>query len=175
MIEAMTEGGFKKKGIVFCPEDAIETDSVILGYIRSFPEKIVVLGPLKEYKVGNFKFKTSFLHLHPVQTYGLRFKIKKIDIGLLTDTKYFSQLKDFYKGVDILIIYVVFFKPHPDIEHLSLPEAETLIQEIKPKKAILTHFGMTMLSAKPHLQAEALTKKLKREVLAAFDGMTLYI
>src|SRR5512136_2058093 len=28
MIEAMTEGGFKKKGFVFCPADALEGDPV---------------------------------------------------------------------------------------------------------------------------------------------------
>jgi phosphoribosyl 1,2-cyclic phosphodiesterase len=48
-----------------------------------------------------------------------------------------------------------------------------LISSIKPKKAILTHFGMTMLKAKPHIQAEELTRRLGVEVLAAYDGMTL--
>jgi hypothetical protein len=30
-----------------------------------------------------------------------------------------------------------------------------------------------MLSAKPHIQAEALSERLGTEVLAAYDGMTL--
>jgi hypothetical protein len=32
---------------------------------------------------------------------------------------------------------------------------------------------MTMLKAKPHLQAKRLSAKLGREVLAAYDGMTV--
>jgi len=172
MIEAMTEGGFKKRGIVFCPKDAIEEDTVILNYAKNFPEKIETIGANKIYKIGEFEFHTSMRHIHSVETYGLKFKIKNTDISYLTDTKYFSELEDFYK-CDILIICVVFFEPRPGIDHLSLPDVEALVSRIKPKKAILTHFGMTMLKAKPHIQAEELTKRLGIEVLAAYDGMTL--
>jgi len=48
-----------------------------------------------------------------------------------------------------------------------------LIRDIKPKKAILTHFGMTMLRAKPQIQALELSQKLGIEVVAAYDGMAL--
>lgn len=172
MIEAMTEGGFKKRGIVFCPADAVREDSVILSHEINFPKEIEILEANKNYRVGDFEFMTSMRHIHPVETYGLKFKIKNTTISLLTDTKYFSELLDFYKA-DILIISVVFFEPRPGIDHLNLSDVEPLIREIKPNKAILTHFGMTMLKAKPHIQAEALTKRLGIEVLAAYDGMTL--
>ena len=111
-------------------------------------------------------------HIHPCMTYGLKFKIGKTAVSLLTDTKYFSGLSDFYRA-DILIISVVFFKPWPEIAHLSLPEAEEIIKAVSPKKAILTHFGMTMLEAKPHIQAEELTRRLGIEVIAAYDGMSV--
>jgi hypothetical protein len=32
---------------------------------------------------------------------------------------------------------------------------------------------MTMLAAKPHIQAEALSRRMGIEVIAAYDGMTL--
>ena len=172
MIEAMTEGGFKKRGVVFCPSDALNDGPVILKYAVNFPEKIGVLKPKKDYRIGEFKFITSMLHIHPVETYGLKFKIGRTSVGLISDTKYFRELEDFYK-TDILIIPVVFFAPRPEIAHLSLADAEELISAIKPKKAILTHFGMTILQAKPHIQAELLTQKLKIEVLAAYDGFKL--
>ena len=172
MIEAMTEGGFKKKGVVFCPSDAVNDDSAILKYAFNFSEKIEILKPNKVYSVGEFKFTTSMPHIHPVETYGLKFRIGKTSVGLISDTKYFKELEGFYK-TDILIIPVVFFAPRPEVAHLSLDDAEELISVIKPKKAILTHFGMTMLQAKPHIQAELLSKKLKIEVLAAYDGLML--
>ena len=172
MIEAMTEGGFKKRGLVFCPEDAIEEDPVILQHTRIFPERIEILKENETYSIGEFEFQTSMRHIHPAQTYGLKFKIKNTSVSILTDTKYFKELADFYK-TDLLIICVVFFQPRPGIDHLNLSDVETLIRDIKPKKVILTHFGMTMLKAKPHIQAEDLTERLGIEVLAAYDGMTV--
>lgn len=172
MIEAMTEGGFKKRGVVFCPADAIYRDSVILKHAIEFPERIEIIKANKEYSVGEFKFTTSMRHIHPAETYGIKFDIEKTNVSILTDTRYFAELTKFYK-TDILIISVVFFKPKPGIDHLCLSDAEQIISELKPKKAILTHFGMTMLKARPHIKAEELTKKLGVEVLAAYDGMTI--
>ena len=172
MIEAMTEGGFKRKGIVFCPGDAIGQDSIILKHALGFPEKVEILKPLNEYSAGEFKFKTSMPHIHPAETYGIKFKMDKTTVALLPDTRYFKELSSFYKA-DILILSVVFYEPRPGIDHLSLPEAQEIIKELKPKKTILTHFGMTMLKAKPHIQAEKLSDKLGVEVLAAYDGMSI--
>jgi phosphoribosyl 1,2-cyclic phosphodiesterase len=172
MIEAMTEGGFKKRGVVFCPADAVNEDTVILRHAMTFPERIDILEASRNYNVGNFEFTTSMNHRHPVETYGLKFRIKNTSISFLTDTKYFRELADFYK-TDVLVMSVVFFEPRPQVDHLCLADAESLIQELKPKKVILTHFGMTMLKAKPHIQAETLSKRLGIEILAAYDGMTL--
>jgi phosphoribosyl 1,2-cyclic phosphodiesterase len=172
MIEAMTEGGFKKRGVVFCPADAINEDSVILKYLTGFPEKMEILEANKDYKVRDFTFSTSMKHLHPVETYGIKFDINKTSVAILTDTRYDNRLADFYK-TDILIVSVVFFEPRPGIDHLSLPDVEQLISQLRPRKVVLTHFGMTMLKAKPHIQAEGLSRRLGVEVLAAYDGMTI--
>ncbi len=172
MIEAMTEGGFKKKGAVFCPQDALDDDPVIFKYIKKFPEKVEVLGKNKTYSIGKFAFQTSMRHIHPVETYGLKFKIKDTTVGLLADTRYFKELIDFYR-TDLLIIGVVFYQPRPEIDHLCLEDARTIIGEIRPKKTIITHFGMSMLAAKPHILAEKLSAELNTEVVSAYDGMTL--
>jgi phosphoribosyl 1,2-cyclic phosphodiesterase len=172
MIEAMTEGGLKKRGILFCPKDALDKDPIVLNHTRGLLQEVQILKANSTYQIGDFLFHTSMQHIHPVQTYGIKFTIGKISIAILTDTKYFPKLKDFY-STDVLIISLVFYQSRPEIEHLSLADARQLISQIKPKKAILTHFGMTMLRAKPHLLAQRLTKELGIEVEAAYDGMTL--
>jgi phosphoribosyl 1,2-cyclic phosphodiesterase len=172
MIEAMTEGGFKKRGVIFCPKDAIQEDSVILNHAVNFPQSLDFLEANKEYRVGEFEFTTSMKHIHSAETYGLKFNMGKTSISLLTDTKYFKELEDFYK-TDILIISVVFFEPRPGVDHLCLADAEQIIRSTHPKRAILTHFGMTMLKAKPHIQAEELSARLGLGVESAYDGMTL--
>jgi phosphoribosyl 1,2-cyclic phosphodiesterase len=68
---------------------------------------------------------------------------------------------------------VIFFEPRPEVDHLCLLDVESLIRDIQPKKAVLTHFGMTMLRAKPQIQALELSNKLGIEVSAAYDGMTI--
>jgi len=172
MIEAMTDGGFKKRGVLFCPEDAINEDPVVLKHAKGLVEKIEILEANKTYRVEDFEFQTSMKHAHSVLTFGLKFNMGNTSISLLTDTRYFKELVDFYK-TDVLIICVVFFEPRPEVEHLCLSDAQSLIRDIRPKKAILTHFGMTMLRAKPQIQAMELSNKLGIEVIAAYDGMTL--
>jgi phosphoribosyl 1,2-cyclic phosphodiesterase len=172
MIEAMTEGGFKRRGVVFCPQDTLEGDPVIFKYLRSFPQNFEILTANTNYSVGNFVFQTSMQHIHPVETFGLKFKLQDKSVGLLVDTKYFEELTEFYR-TDILIVSVIFLEMRPGIDHLNISDIKNLIQKLKPEKTILTHFGMTMLKAKPHLLAEKLSQELHREVVAAYDGMTV--
>jgi ribonuclease BN (tRNA processing enzyme) len=172
MIEAMTNGGFKKKGVVFAPSDAIEDDPVILKYFRNHVEKIEVLKEKQNYKIGNITFSTPVKHRHRVETYGLNIYGKECSISIISDTKYFKGLESYYKG-DILIINVVLFEEKPEIDHLSLLDAEKILSINKPKLGILSHFGMTIIKSKPWDIAEKLTKKLGVKVIAANDGMDI--
>ena len=70
-----------------------------------------------------------------------------------------------------MILNVVFIEPRLPVDHLSLPDAEHIIAELKPKAAILTHFGTTMWRAKPWEIAERLSEKTGVKVIAARDGM----
>ena len=175
MIEAMTEGGFKKRGVVFLPKDAIDDEPIILKHLRNAVERIEILEEKKDYRLGEIVFEVPCRQKHPVLTYGLRFdfsaaKNKKYRVSLITDTAYFDGIEDFYKA-EVVIINVVFFEGRIDVEHLSFSEAKKIIQKIHPQKTILTHFGMTMLKNKPHILAENLTKELGIEIIAAYDGM----
>lgn len=174
MIEAMTEGGFKKRGVLFVPKDALEDDPVVLKYVRNYVEKVEVLKENSEYRIGEIQFSTAQKHQHRVETYGLNFKISPRTISLITDTKFFPELPSLYRG-EILIIHVVRLKPIGDdpIDHLSIEDVKTIIKKAKPKLTILTHFGMTMIKAKPWVIAADLEKEVGMKVIAASDGMKL--
>jgi phosphoribosyl 1,2-cyclic phosphodiesterase len=174
MIEAMTEGGFKKRGILFAPRDAFEEDPVVLKYVRGYVEKIEVLKENSDYRLGEIQFSTAQKHLHRVETYGLNFKILPRTISFITDTKFFPELPNLYGG-EILVIHAVRLKPVGDdsIEHLSLEDVKSILKKAKPKLTILTHFGMTMIKAKPWVVAADLEKELGLKVVAASDGMKL--
>ena len=172
MIEAMTNGGFKKKGVVFAPKDALEKDPVILHYVRDQVDRIEILREKGSYTLGNISFSTPVRHVHGVETYGLNIQGENSTISLITDTRYFDGLESYYDG-DILIINVVRLEEKEGIEHLSLKDAEKILSANKPKLGVLTHFGMTMLKAKPWELADKLSKKLNIKVIAARDGMTI--
>ncbi len=174
MIEAMTEGGFKKRGILFAPGDALEEDPVILKYLRGYVEKIEILKEDSEYRVGEIHFKTTLRHHHPVETYGFNFKISRHTLSWITDTRFFPELLKLYKG-EILIVHVVRLKPigEEPIDHLSIEDVKTIIQRIRPRLAVLTHFGMTIIRAKPWEVAAQLEKELGTRVIAASDGLKI--
>ena len=170
MIEAMTDGGTKKRGMVFAPGDALNQDPVILSYLRSYPQSIQVLTEGGSYKINDVSFKTPVRHKHPVETYGFIFQTPRHTFSWITDTRYFENLAGYYEG-DLLIINVVRLKPGAPLDHLSLPEVKSIIEELRPRVAILTHFGMTMWRAKPWELAQELTEETGVAVIAARDGL----
>lgn len=170
MIEAMTDGGTRKRGTVFAPADALDQDPVVLSYLRSYPQSIQMLAEGGSYKVNDVSFRTPVRHKHQAETYGFIFQTPRHTFSWITDTRYFEGLASHYEG-DLLIINVVRLAPGAPLNHLSLPDVKTMIEELRPKTAILTHFGMTMWRAKPWELAEELTRETGITVIAARDGM----
>lgn len=170
MIEAMTDGGTKKRGMVFAPADALDQDPVVLSYLRSYPQSIQVLVEGGSYTINDVSFRTPVRHKHPVETYGFIFRTPRHTFSWITDTRYFEDLAGYYEG-DLLIINVVRLNPGAPLDHLSLPEAGTIIEKLRPKTAILTHFGMTMWRARTWELTRKLTEETGVTVVAARDGL----
>lgn len=176
LIDAMTAGGLKKRGVLFAPLECLEgQDAVVFNYLKGYLEKIEILEGEKEYHLGELKIKTSPAHQHEAETYGLKFYLPETTIGFLVDTKFFPELIKAYRDVEILVLNVVraTAKDSDYIMHLSVEEASLILSEIKPRQAYLTHFGMTMLQADPRKVAARLTEETGIEVLAAYDGLTV--
>lgn len=171
MIEAMTEGGFRKRGIVFVPADALGINGVIFSYLENHPEKFEILKQGR-FSVGDIAFEVPLRNVHSVETYGLKFFINNDIICFLSDTKYFDDLIKIYNDATILVLNVVFYQKNEQYEHLSLEEALEIIKQIKPKKAIVTHFGMSLLKHKPHVLEEKVRQESGMDVIFAYDGMT---
>jgi len=183
MVEAMTQGGFNRHGHLFAPADALETEPIIFTHIRELVEGVEILEEGKSYSIGDISFTTPIRHIHPVETYGLVFRTSKHTFSHITDSRYFDTLAEHYGG-EMLIINTVFLEPRPaagslslpdgpalPVDHLSIPDAEHIIMELKPKVAILTHFGMSIWRAKPWRIAERLSQQTGVKVIAARDGM----
>jgi ribonuclease BN (tRNA processing enzyme) len=122
MIEAMTEGGFKKRGTLIPSQDALGKDGVIFSYLKDFPEKTIILEK-GSFSVGDIEFEAPIKNLHPVDTYGLKFKLGKDIVSFVADTDYFDDLIPVYGNSTILVLNVVFYQKRNDIQHLCLEEA----------------------------------------------------
>ena len=148
---------------------------VVLNYLKSCLDEVVTLEPSHEYAIGPLEFATSIRHRHPAETYGLKLRRNGRTVAFLVDTLYFDGLADDYEGADMLVLNVVRHTPHEskNAMHLTLDDARRIIAHVRPRKAVLTHLGMTMLKARPRDLARSLSEELGIEVIAASDGMTL--
>jgi phosphoribosyl 1,2-cyclic phosphodiesterase len=177
IIEAMTQGTFNKRGALFIPSDAVHgAEPVVFSHVRRSVERLKLLREGGSYRLGPISFSTPVRHRHPVETYGLVFHLPGCRrIAFIIDTNYFPELEEHYARCEVLIMNVMLFQSlHvKEIQHLDLQDAKTLVSAIKPRLAVMTHFGMTMLHHKPHLLAGRLSAETGVKVIAATDGMTL--
>jgi len=174
VLESMTLGGKKKRGLLLCPSDCITVDPVVLEYTRKNIEKTEIIKEGTERELlTDLSVSFPIKHLHGVETYGLIFRWKGTVYSYVSDTKFFENLIDAYKNSNLLILNTTLLKPNPKIDHLSADDAEKIIGEIKPELAVLTHFGRTMLSAKPWEVALSISYKTGVKVIAAYDNMIL--
>jgi len=176
VIDAMTGGGLQRRGLLFAPEECVHGENaVVLTYLKGYLQDIIVLRHNQRYRVDTLSFATSGRHQHQVETYGILFDQDGRKISFMVDTKYFPDLIKDYKDSDILVMNVVRLTPHESgkVMHLCMDDVKEILSRIKPGKAILTHFGMTMLKARPWVLADELSHELGIEVIAASDGMTV--
>jgi len=172
MVEAMTQGGFEPRGRVFAPADALGREPVIFSYLIDYLDSLEILKEGQSYKINDISFSTPVRHKHSVETYGLKFTFGERSFSYIADSRYFDGLIDNYK-TELIILNVVFMQPKDGILHLSIKDAEFIIKGIKPKAAVLNHYGMSLWRAHPWEVAEQLTQKTGIKVIAARDGMVL--
>jgi phosphoribosyl 1,2-cyclic phosphate phosphodiesterase len=79
-------------------------------------------------------------------------------------SKIFSKDLKYFKNLDYLILDCLWIKDHPS--HLNLEQSINLVNELSPKKAILTNLS-------PVLDYNYLIKMLPKNIKPAFDGLTI--
>ena len=178
LVDAMTEGGFKRRGVLFAPSGCLEgEDPVVLRYHRGFLHDIVTLEAERSYSFDGVTFATSVAHDHGTETYGIIFDRQGKKVSFMVDTRFFPELLASYAGSDVLVMNLVRLRPDEsgEVLHLCVDDARKILAAIRPRKTVLTHFGMTMIRAKPWVIAQQLSDELGVEVTAASDGMVVQL
>ncbi len=167
-LDALSEGGFKKRGLLVAPQDAFGQDGVVYNYLLDFMEEIKIIKTGLSFALDGLKFTFPLKHDHRVETYGFKLECAGYSVSYISDTRFFKELIDAYRA-DIIIMNLIKLEPS-EIDHLSVPDCAELIRGIRPKAALITHFGMTIIRAGPWNVARRLTEETGIKVLAAEDG-----
>ncbi|HTA53243.1 MAG TPA: MBL fold metallo-hydrolase [Candidatus Acidoferrales bacterium] len=176
IIEAMTSGGFRRRGAVLAPSDAFDDGPVVLPYVRRFVDRIEMLEPNSgPYRIGEVELVTSMRHIHAVQTQGLHFSHGGIRVAYVPCGKYFEGLAADYARhrPDVLVTNVLRYRDDLNVDHLTWPDACRIVAEVRPKVAVFQHFGTKMLEADPPKLARQIEDELGLRAIAAYDGMLL--
>ena len=80
-----------------------------------------------------------------------------------------------HEGADILISSVLRPGEKSIPGHMCSRNFIDLIEEIKPKVAVMTHLGLKMISNNPVVEAKKISKKTGVKTIAAFDGLSFNI
>ena len=171
IVEAMTGGGHRPRGCLLAPRDAYEDDPVIFQYVRSYVPVAAHLVEGGVHTVGLLRVETPLRLRHPVETYGLRLVTTDLTVSLISCTAYFDDLIEAYRG-DVLILNTL-SRVRRDDTHLCLDDSIRLIAAIRPRLAILTHFGLTMVRARPWELADAASQTTGIRTIAARDRQRL--
>jgi len=177
VIDAMTYGGMDKKGVLVSNKSFVEGTEkekpLLRNTQRSFVEKIVVME--EGQKLGIENVEVHALSAISSDPNAIGFKILAPDFTLVytSDTKYSRDLIKEYEKTDILILNV----PMPGEEkvenQLNSNSAIKVIKKVKPKLAIITHFGIKMIKGDPLYEGREIQKATGVQVLIAKDGFSI--
>lgn len=122
-------------------------------------------------EIGEEPFTVEGIEVIPIDVMHYKLPVKAFRVGnfaYVTDTNYIAENeKQKLLGLDVLILTALRKEKH--ISHFNLEEAIEVIQELKPKKAYLTHISHLMGK---HADVEA---ELPSNIFLCYDGLELMV
>jgi ribonuclease BN (tRNA processing enzyme) len=175
IVEAMTGGGFKPRGALYAPADALDEEAVVFTYAQRFVSRVERLRAGARHTLApGVELDVPLAHDHGVETYGYRITSQGFSAAHVTDTFWMDELPQAYAGVDLLVVNTTRLQGGDRrMLHLGVDDAERLVAAVRPRLAVLTHFGMQVLRAGPDGIALAMSERTGVPVIAARDRMSL--
>jgi len=174
VVESATDANKNKLDLLLAPYDALDgEDPVVLKYTKKGFKRIEIISMKNQYQLEEITIRPLIPHIHQGATvYSLEFRYKdKIFIYVPCGKFYEDMLYAYPQNPDLMVFNTTFVKPNLNYYHLSAEEVEKIIDKVRPKKVVLTHFSINMLKANPKKVAEGIKERTKVEVMAAHDGM----
>jgi phosphoribosyl 1,2-cyclic phosphodiesterase len=176
LIEAMTEGGTKKRGFLAASHSVLYgnevCDKAVSRYHLSLPETVIEAKPGVSFAMGNVAVKVlRAVHSDP-ETVGFRFQTENYGtFAYMPDTEYYEGIGDSLKGARLLILSVLRPSERPWKGHMSVDDAAKIVKEVHPEVAIITHLGTLLIFKGPDGEAAYIQESTGVTTRAAKDGM----
>ncbi|NJE05641.1 MBL fold metallo-hydrolase [Thermococcus sp. M36] len=160
MIEAMTGGALKKRGMLIASKSVVYGDEThtpaVSKYHMDVLESIHIPEPGSKIAIGEEEMIiTPTLHSDPT-TIGFRMKSRYGDISYIPDTAYFDGLIEWHDGARLLIAAVTRPRDMGISYHLSTDDIVMMLKkmESRPEALVMSHIGMKMHFANPYKEAK---------------------
>jgi len=181
MIEAMTSGSLKRRGTLICSRSVTIGNDIcgpaISKYHRSNLDETVEIREGETHKLDGVEVAAmKAIHSDP-ETVGFKFTFPTGEtLGYTSDTEYFEGIAKECAGVDLLIICTLRPRDSRIKWHLSTDDTLRIVQDVRPKRAALTHFGVRMINVtEPKLEAKYVAQETGVPTIAAEYGMKLKV
>lgn len=177
VVDAMSYSGLERRGVLLASKSVVrnveEEHPFLTRYHQNFLEKIIVME--KGSKVGVELVEINSLSVDHKDPHAVGFKLffPKFVLSYTGDTAYNEELIDELAGTDILILNVPYPGKEGKGQNLDTESAIKIISKVRPKLAVLTHFGLDMLRADPIQEVREIQRVTGVQTIAAKDGLTL--
>ncbi|MEE9134246.1 MAG: MBL fold metallo-hydrolase, partial [Nitrososphaerales archaeon] len=176
-IEAMTDGGNKKDGVLAAGKSVLEQIGeevpAISTYHRALPDRVLSLNTHDQFEDHEISVRAIYAKHYDPHTIGFRISSESMTIAYLPDTEYTDELIDGISKAQLLILSVLRPGGEKFRSHLCIDEAIELARKARPEKVLLTHFGTKMISAPPENEARRFENLTGIKTIAARDSMIL--
>ncbi len=163
----------KKKGVLLASKSCFE--EIVPKHLKD-EISIVVLKRGSKVKINNNLMVEATGTKHgDSDGIGLKFKTINYGISFVSDTGYYADLSKEHKDSDILVINLMKPKGYESEKHLCYSGAKRLLQEVKPRACVITHFGIKALKSGPLDLARELERETGIRTVAATDGAKMSI
>lgn len=173
IIDAITFGGKEKHGVLVTG-DCCE-DSNLTEFHKNAVEKYVKVKPGEKVHVGDVTIEATKTFGHGLGNVGYKVITQEFVLGYTSDTSFFPELVDEFKGCNVLVVNTLKPRGATIFSHMNSDDAVELLKGVKPKLAILQHFGRSMLEAGPASEAVEIQNKSGVKTIAAQDGLMIDI
>ena len=177
LIEAMTEGGTRKQGILLASTSVIEGNGdfgpAISKYHLAKPRIVKAMQPFT--KVSMKPLEVSATPSAHSDTSGVGFRLQTTGgmVSYVADTQLVEQVIKAHRHCRVMIACVTRPLGQRIPHHLSTEDAGYLIEKVKPELAVITHFGMRVIQENPETQAKWIEERTGVKTVAARDFMVL--